>query len=297
MTLGKALYYFAREALLNLFRSWKTSLLAVTTIAVSLFIGGFFLMLAANASRLIEDWKSEAMVVVYFAPTTDLNEVDAARSLAGSPAWVEGVDEVTAPQARERFRASFPSVATLVEGWEEEPLPASLEVSFDPLLVEDHAFEAWLGELEELPEVELVDDDRDWVDQLELALQLVLGLGLALGAVLLGAAILTIASVIRLTAILYQDEIDVMRLVGATEFYLRGPFYVEGLWQGLLGGLVALGALFGGFVAVQPMAEGSLLLGTMGTTFLAWPQQVLLVGVGAVAGLLGAIFSLRREAI
>ena len=82
----------------------------------------------------------------------------------------------------------------------------------------------------------MVDDDRDWVAQLEGVLQVIGAVGLGVVAVLMVAAIFTIASVIRLTAYLYRDEIGVMRLVGATELFIRGPFYVEGLLQGLLGG-------------------------------------------------------------
>ena len=89
----------------------------------------------------------------------------------------------------------------------------------------------------------LVDDDREWLSQLATAVAVVRAVGLALVASLLGAAIFTIASVIRLTAYLHNEETGMMRLVGATEFFIRGPFYVEGLLQGLIGGLVASAAL------------------------------------------------------
>ena len=90
---------------------------------------------------------------------------------------------------------------------------------------------AWLAELRRHPAVDMVDDDRDWLRQLELLVAVFRGVGLTLGALLLAAATLTIASVIRLTAYLYRDEIAVLRLIGATEFYIRGPFYAEGLVQ------------------------------------------------------------------
>ncbi|MBZ0114915.1 MAG: permease-like cell division protein FtsX [Thermoanaerobaculia bacterium] len=297
MTLGRALTYFGREAGMNLLRSWKTSFLAVTTIAVSLFIGGAFLMLASNASTVVDEWKREAKVVVYLTPGVELPEAASVLAAASDPSWVLRVDQVSAGEGRERFRSSFPSVADLVEGWEEEPLPASFEIAFDPLADHGAKFEEWLRALEELPQVDLVDDDRDWVKQLEVGLRLILSVGLTLGLVLLGAAVFTIASVIRLTAILYQDEIAVMRLVGATEFFIRGPFYMEGLFQGLLGGGVALAALYGGYLFVEPMGAGTLVLGSIASTFLGFGQQVALVAIGGLAGLVGAIVSLRREIV
>jgi cell division transport system permease protein len=129
---------------------------------------------------------------------------------------------------------------------------------------------------------------------------------MVLGAVLLLTAIFTISSVIRLTAYLYRDEIAVMRLVGATEFYIRGPFYVEGLFQGLAGGLLAVGSLFGihrlvvgggagSPYAGSPDAGSPLLASVLAEDFLSPRQVVLLISLGALAGLVGAVTSLRRE--
>ncbi|MEL7060156.1 MAG: FtsX-like permease family protein, partial [Acidobacteriota bacterium] len=101
-------------------------------------------------------------------------------------------------------------------------------------------------------------------------------------------------SVIRLTAYLYEDEIAVMRMVGATEFFIRGPFYLEGALQGLLGGLVAIACLAIGFGALRERMAGS--IGSLITqNFLSIGQLGALVGLGATAGLAGSILSLRRE--
>ena len=140
----------------------------------------------------------------------------------------------------------------------------------------------------------MVDDDREWVAQLPRWWRWSGGWGSTSAGVLLGAAVFTIGSVIRLTAYLYEEEITVMRLVGATEFYIRGPFYAEGLLQGLLGGAVAA-------VPWRPpsgrrRAAGGTLLGRM---LVAAPpslaQLAALVALGAAAGLAGAVLSLRRE--
>jgi cell division transport system permease protein len=114
---------------------------------------------------------------------------------------------------------------------------------------------------------------------------------------LLVAAIFTIASIIRLTAYLYRDEIGIMRLVGATELFIRGPFYVEGLLQGVLGGAGAVLALYLGYVLLVPHAPSSWLAGALLGNFLPLRQQGLLVALGALAGFAGAVASLRREAV
>ena len=143
----------------------------------------------------------------------------------------------------------------------------------------------------------MVDDDREWLSQLETVVAVVRAVGLALSAGLLGAAIFTIASVIRLTAWLHNEETSVLRLVGATEFYIRGPFYAEGLLQGLLGGLVAAGGLWAAWRLVRLHNPGSLLATLLLGDFLTAPQLALLIALGGAAGLVGAVASLRREAL
>ena len=157
--------------------------------------------------------------------------------------------------------------------------------------------EAWLAEWRRRPEVTLIDDDREWLGQLATAVAVVRAVGLALVAGLLGAAIFTIASVIRLTAYLHSEETGIMRLVGATEFFIRGPFYIEGMLQGLIGGALASGALWGAYQLLHARGQGTLFSTVLALGFLGPRQVVFLILLGAAAGLFGAVASLRREAL
>ncbi len=296
MSLLRILLFFLREAYVNLRRSWRVSLLAVFTITTSLFVGGLFLLLSENLARLLDDWRRQAKVVVYLrSPLPAAERQELIDRLEGTE-WVEEVRPVSAEQARERFAEIFPSLSSLTQEWSDEPLPASLEVGLDPSRVSGDGFAAWVAELRGEPAVDLVDDDRDWLRQLELLVAVFRGVGLTLGAMLLMAATLTIASVIRLTAYLYRDEIAVLRLIGATEFYIRGPFYAEGLVQGAAGGLMALAGLYASYRLIRPQSDAALLGTVLVGEFLPVPQLVFLLTLGAAAGLLGAILSVRREA-
>jgi cell division transport system permease protein len=210
---------------------------------------------------------------------------------------VASVETVTSAAARRRFREIFPGLSDLVAGWQDEPLPASLEVGLDPQAAGGGRREAWLEAWRKRPQVSLVDDDREWLSQLATVAAVVRAVGVALLGGLLGAAIFTIASVIRLTAYLHHEEIEIMRLVGATEFFIRGPFYAEGLLQGLIGGLMASGGLFGAFQLLQARGESSLFSAVLALDFLTPQQVAFLVLLGAAAGLFGAVISLRREAL
>ncbi len=297
MTFLQAIAYFAREACVSLVRSWKISLLATTTIAVSLFLGGVFLLVSGNLRQLAESWQSESKIVIYLQAEVGADDSERLeRQLQDAP-WTLAVETISAERAHDRFRKAFPSLSGLLEGWEEDPLPASLEVQIDWQEVDDRLeLDDWINQLRQESTISMIDDDRDWLSQLDAVIYALEALGLVLGLILLATAVFTISSVIRLTAYLYRDEIAVMRLVGATEFFIRGPFYMEGLLQGLAGGVVAAAALAGAHTfVIERWADAALSL--LAAKFLTPGELVGLVGLGGLAGLVGAVTSLRREAL
>ncbi|MFL6293504.1 MAG: cell division protein FtsX [Thermoanaerobaculia bacterium] len=295
MTLLGAVAYFLREALVNLLRGWKTSLVAILTIAVSLLLGGAFLLASRNLLDSVQSWRREMRIVVYLKPATPEPVLARLTAEARRASWVASAQAVSSAAARARFRDTFPGLSDLVEGWEEEPLPPSIEVSFKDPAARGAEVQSWIEGWRRRAEVEMVDDDREWLGQLETLVALGRGIGLTLAGVLLGAAIFTTGSVIRLTAFLHQEEISILRLVGATEFYIRGPFYTEGLLQGLIGGGLATGGLYLLYEAAAARRAASLAASVLTTGFLTPGQAAFLVLLGGGAGLLGAIASLRRE--
>jgi len=296
LTLLQALRDFAREAVVGIVRSLRVSALAVLTIAVSLFLAGTFYLVSRNLEETVRRWRDEARFVVYLDGGADAAALGRVRTEVESGRWTRSVTAISQEEAEKRFTRAFPSLAELVEGGANASLPASLEARLDSVAPADEtAYLSWKAKVEALPAVELVDDDRDWIEQVGTTLTLVRALGLLLTVILVGASIFTIASVVRLTSYLYRDEIAVMRLVGATEFYIRGPFYLEGMFQGLLGAVVALAGLVGGYLSLRPDLEDSLLGSSLAHRFLSPPEIFGLLGLGATAGLVGAIVSLGRE--
>lgn len=288
MRFASAIGYFFSEAARRLLRSWGASLVAVLAIAVSLWLVGAFWLLGRNVAARTLDWERDARLVV-FAPlgaSEDAVEALAAR-LAVLP-WAKSVRRVSPGDAAADFRAAFPAFADSVG--EDQPFPHSFEI-----LLASPPDERELARLGADPAVDFVEDDRDLVRQLRAAALALRVFGAGLVAVLLAAALFTIGSVIRLKAYRDEEEISILRLVGGTEFFIRGPFLAEGLLQGLLGGCVALVAIRLGVeflrrrLADLPLAASFLRDGLSGTESLA------LLGLGALAGFAGAAISLRRE--
>jgi len=298
LTLLQAVRDFAREALVGLLRSLRVSSLAILTIGVSLFLAAAFYLASRNLEETVERWRDEARFVVYLDPATDSAALESVRARLATSPWVTSIQVVTREEAERRFTRTFPSLAEIVRSGANASLPPSIEIELAPITTDaEPAFGAWAREIEGLAPVELVDDDRDWIEQIGAVLNLVRALGLVLTVVLVGASIFTIASVVRLTSYLYRDEIAVMRLVGATEFYIRGPFYLEGMFQGLLGSLAALAGLVGAYFGLAPDVGRSLMASSLLHRFLTPGEIAGLLGFGALAGLIGAIVSLGREPI
>jgi cell division transport system permease protein len=293
----RALVYFCQEALTSLWRSRLISALSVGSIAVSLFVLGAFLTVASNLDAVVTRWTEKVEVTFYLDDALDVPSREAlARRVRLHPA-VEGVEVVSREQALERFRTLFKDLDTLPEDLGANPFPASLEVRLRSDQQSADAINRLVQEFQKAPGVEEVQYDLLWIQRLSTAVRLVRGVGAFLGAVLVLAGIFTISNVIRLTVYARQDELDIMRLVGATRAYVKGPFIVEGILQGALGGLVSVALLWLAFrIAARDALAASDLLGRA-VVFLPMELCVLIVLGGMAVGLLGSLISLGRTQV
>jgi cell division transport system permease protein len=293
----RAAHYFVSEALTSLWRSRLMNALSVGTIAVSLFVFGAFLTLAANLAGVIERFSRKVQVVFYLEDGLEARiRASLVDRLRDDPAVGELVT-VERAEALERFRGMFRDLRTLPEDLGENPFPASVEAT----LKSDHQSPDEVRRLvrafEHAPGVEDVQYDLLWIERLSTGVRLVRGLGWLLGGILVIAGVFTISNVIRLTVYARQDELDIMRLVGATTAYVKGPFVVEGMLQGLLGGLVAVALLWASFrLLTYDALAASDLLGRA-VVFLPLSLCLAIVAGGMLVGLVGSLVSLGRTRV
>jgi cell division transport system permease protein len=293
MAFLRAIAYFASEAATSLWRSRLVNAVSVGTIAVSLFVLGAFLTVASGLGEMVTRWTEKVQVIVYLEDgTEDRVRASLENRLREDPA-VGSVDFVSREEALRRFREMFRDLSALPEDLGENPFPASLEVTLaaerqSPSEVERLA-KAFTG----VPGVREIQYDLLWIERLATGVRLVRGVGAFLGGILVLAGIFTISNVIRLTIYAREDELDIMRLVGATRAYVKGPFVAEGVIQGGLGGLVAAGLLW---AALAWLSRGLAASDLLGRTAFSMPASValLLVAGGMAVGLVGSLISLAR---
>jgi len=289
--------YFFREAVRRIWVSKRTSFVAVAMIAISLLILGSFLLLSENLGRAVTKWQGSSRVTVYLdadATPAQVHDVDV---FLATHRNFGGRRFVTKEEALARFKSYFTNLSEVVGELDENPFPASFECNVTPRVAQSSAFAREVGELRGIAGVDQVQLDWDWVRRLRRLVDVINVTGFVAGGILAIAAAFTIANVIRLTMMLYREEIEIMRLVGATERIIRGPFLIEGLLQGTIGALVAIGLLFAGYETARRLIPpaSSLLWGFLFAGFLPWQKILGLVAGGMLAGWLGSWISVRER--
>jgi cell division transport system permease protein len=290
--------YFLKEAVRRIWTSKRTSFVAISMIAMSLLILGTFMLIAENLQQAVLRWQGTSRVNVYFDPDATPQQMAAVETYLAAHSDLRRFKFVSRTEALARFRSYFANVSELVAQLDENPFPPSYEIDVTPATIQSRTFEHEMGQLRGLSGIEQVQFDWEWLARLRRLVGIINIIGIIAGGILAIAAAFTIANVIRLTMMLYREEIDIMRLVGATERIIRGPFLFEGILQGLIGGTAAVVVLFGLFTAArQTLAPAnSLLWGFLFTTFLPWQKIVALIVGGTIAGWFGSWLSVRERA-
>lgn len=289
--------YFLREAMRRIWVSKRTSFVAISMIAISLMIVGCFLLVAENLGRAAREWQGKSRVIVYLDTGATPQQQQAIERFLASKPQLSRRHLVTREEALRRFRNWFTNLSEVVGQLGENPFPMSYEIDVDPRLVHSRAFLADVGTLRTLSGVDQVQYDWEWIARLKRIVQMINIAGLIAGGVLAVAAAFTIANVIRLTMMLYREEIEIMRLVGATERIIRGPFLIEGFLQGTIGGILSIALLYAAYEAARRSLEPSstLLWGFLFTGFLPWQKILALVAGGMLAGWFGSWLSVRER--
>jgi cell division transport system permease protein len=293
MAVLRAIYYFLQEALTSLWRSRLVNAVSIGTIAVSLFVLGAFLTVASALSSLVTRWTETVQVIVYLDDDVEPRVLSSLENRLREDPAVGKLERVSREQALARFRSMFRDLSSLPEDLGENPFPASLELTLKPSLQAPADVERLAKAFTGVPGVREIQYDLLWIERLSTGIRLVRVVGAFLGGILVLAAVFTISNVIRLTIYAREDELDIMRLVGATRAYVKGPFVTEGVIQGGLGGLVASLLLWSALAWLsRDLATSDVL--PHATLALSPTIALSLVAGGMAVGLAGSLMSLSR---
>ncbi|MEO7136706.1 MAG: permease-like cell division protein FtsX [Gemmatimonadales bacterium] len=281
----------SREALLSFRRAPLLSVLSVTTIAFSLFTVGLFGLVAVNLREALRGIEERVEIVAYILRGTPAETIAiATQDIAAFPE-VRDVSYVSEEEALRQARAELVEFRDAYRDLQVNPLPASIEVR----MKDGHRDAATVARVaQRLRGFGFIDDvrfGREWVQKLDSLRNLTGLVGLVIGLAFAAVAVVIIGVTIRLTILQRAREISIMRLVGATNWFIRGPFLLEGALKGLLGGLLSLVLCYAGYVLFRDNSGGTL----SGLIFFQPLQMVLIIVFGVLLGLAGSLVSVGRH--
>jgi cell division transport system permease protein len=289
--------YLMGEALRDLRRAGRVGVSAVLLIALSLLVLGGFGLLSLNLGRVIAQWRERVRVVAYLKeePASPA-KVQALLGKIESIGGVQRLRYISKQEALDDLKRTLGAQAAVADSLPRNPLPASVEITPDPVTATPVGTRELVARVAGLAEVEEVQGGAQWVEGLAQFQRLFSWIGLGVGAVLALAAILTVTTATTLVLHLRRDEMEIMRLCGATEAVIRLPRVFQGMAQGLVAAVVALAGLEGVYALAVPRLEPLLpvTLGIGRAVFLSAPQMCLLLAGGAAFGALGGLLATRR---
>ena len=274
----------AREALTASRRAPLLSALGVVTIAFSLFAFGLFGLVAINIRKALDEVEERVEVRAFLSDSTDIESVAAAMKDIGEFPEVNRVDYVSKDQALERARREMGEFADVFEAG---VLPASIEVHLRPGQRSPAVVKAVADKIKTYHFVDDVRYGEEWVEKLYRLRNIATVAGIALGVAFATVAVIIIGATIRMTVLARAKEITIMRLVGATDMFIRLPFLIDGLVKGVLGGLLALL-----FVWIANRVVNEYFIQTI-----FFNRELIFLGVvgGALMGVLGSLVSVGRH--
>lgn len=285
-------FYILTDAFRSLRENTGTTILTSFTLAFSLAIFSLFIFVIMNLNGVVESWGGRTQLIVYMNDSNEAQVESARRSLAAVPG-VRSVEFVSREKALERLREELKGHEGILEGLGSNPLPASFEAGVHDEFKAPERVAEVAGRIASLEWVEDVQYSKEWVEKLSAFVRFVQLAAIVIGVFLGAATLFIISNTIRLAVYARKDEIEIMKLVGASDMYMKAPFVLEGLIQGFFGGLLAMCVLALGRYAVLSSVP-SYLRFAVELPFGAGLFLAALVCGGMLMGVAGSLISMNR---
>lgn len=273
---------------------WRLHALSVISLAVAFVCLGAALLVVVNLQALKERWGRTGRASVYLKDGAPPAQVEAIVVALKQSPEVRGVRYLSPADARATALGPTGGGDPTLKALPQDAFPASIEIDVNADISEDQV-QLIVSKLSSLPAVEGVETYGTWTERLGALLQGGTLAAAALAAIVFGAVLAVVASTMRLALTRRRTEVEVLRLVGASDSFVRMPYVLEGTFQGALGSASALVILGTLFMLVRSRLDGDLggLLG-LDPTFLPWSVMLGLVSTGALLGAMGGALGLRR---
>jgi cell division transport system permease protein len=291
--------YFFREALRNLYRHRRVNVVAIFVIATGMLLVSGVALAYVNFRQFAAYWGRQVQMVIYLHDGLTPEGLEAVRLALSQAPETASLEYTSKDEAMQQLRARLGERARILDGLHSNPLPASFTVTIRDEFRRPEFLRERVEGYKQFPEIEDIEYGERWLERFHtLVWALELGV-IGIGGIIAVAVMFIIATTVRLALYTRADEIEIMQLVGATLWFIKVPFFLEGVLQGILGASLAVGLCYGAFAALMSWIEpmGSLFLDFSLVQFLPLSVIASLLLGGALLGGAGSLFSLRRTTV
>jgi cell division transport system permease protein len=272
------------------------SLMGITSVAVALTMIALFALLSLNLQRAVGEWSRDFQIVIYLDPSPDDTLARQWQIALSSMAETEEVTYVSSSEALQRFSARLGNDASLISGIGNDVLPASFALKLRPEFRQRDAVKLLVSRIEQKNEWRDIHYGSEWIERFDAVRRLMRISGTIFGSFLFLSAFLIVTTTIRLILLTRKNEIEILRLLGASPLYIGLPFLLEGGILGMIGGAIALCLVYVFYqIGIQQGLLSLLqLLGVDRVVFLPPLWQLVLIIGGVALGFFASFVAMRR---
>ena len=270
------------------------NIVTTITIALSILVVSAFTLLFINVNALMSAWKNNVRIMAYLMPAIPADEISSLRNKMQAMYGIKSVRFISKTAALSQMKRQMRHQSSLLDDLRENPLPDAFELQLVPSLKHWERIEKIADQVRLMPKVEEIEYGQQWLGRFIYVYHMFRIAGYAFGVLFFMAAVFFVANTIRLVIYSRRDEVEIMRLVGASDRFIKTPFYFIGVIQGAIGGIVGLAALLIVFVLISTNIEQSFFADFYQLQFLQI-NIVLSIIIGSVfVGWLGSYISLKQ---
>jgi cell division transport system permease protein len=288
--------FVTRQLWTSLRELFWTHFLTAVTMTMTLFVFGAFILLQENLQNLLKGWGERIEINAYLDKNLSANDAQVLLDHIRSFPEVQRAEYISQQQAWKDFRAALGAQAGILEGLPEDVLPASFDIVVKPDFRDPSLVDALAARLRKEKGIALVEYPQEWINRLSLVVLAVRWAKWIFGGVLFIVTFFIVGSTVKLAILARKDEIEMMQLFGASEQMIQAPFVLEGMTQGIVGGLLSVACLWFVFESLRDQIPGFVTLaGPFNQLqFLKMQSMALILAIGCLLGAAGSIFSLKR---
>lgn len=288
------MHRFYKRAIKDILENRFLTAITVITIALSIMIAAAFALFFINAGDLLNLWQKGIRMMVYLKPdTSEAGRLDTKFRLQG----ISGIQKakfISKKEAMAKLKTQMQHHTALLDNLKENPLPDAFEITIEPSARNSTELEFLAERINALSTVAEVEYGQQWIRRFTNIINLFRLAGYGIGALFFMATVFIVANTIRLVLYSRRDEIEIMRLVGATDRFIKIPFYLQGMIQGGVGTLAGLLVLFIGYFSLSSHFEQTVSGSLISIRFFSLQISAAIVLGGILVGGLGSLVSLKQ---